>query len=147
MRKKSNLYFFSFNILSSSLIHYFLNNEEANTMQTHRFIRSLIYIGFLLGNFSIANAEEEGNGLFSMDPEIPIELIGNEAERPYDPSGIWLPEDPVLFKPLIANPREVDYSVGWRFNDRTLDKNIIDVSFGDIITFYRWLNVGPLMGN
>lgn len=118
-------------------------------MQTHRFVSSLMLLGLLLGNLLIvnANADENGSGLFSMDPEIPIERMGNADDGLYDSqSGIWLPEDPVLFKPLIANPREVDYSAGWRFNDQALNKNVIDISFGDIITFYRWLNVGSCNG-
>lgn len=55
--------------------------------------------------------------------------------------GIWLPECSVLFRPLMADPRQVTYSVGWRFNDQVLVKNVIDVSFGDSIPFYRWFNV------
>lgn len=58
--------------------------------------------------------------------------------RKYDLRGIWLPEDKVLFEPLVADPRQVCYSVGWRFNDDALSKNVIDVSFGDSIAFYRW---------
>lgn len=52
--------------------------------------------------------------------------------------GIWMPEDPVLFRPFVADPRAVDYSVGWRFNDRALGKNLIDVSYGDTFVIYRW---------
>ena len=59
--------------------------------------------------------------------------------------GVWLPEDPVLFRPLMADPREVTYSAGWRFNDQVLVKNVIDVSFGDSIPFYRlFLGKGAL---
>lgn len=61
-------------------------------------------------------------------------------------TGIWLPDDPVLFRPLIADPRQVIYSAGWRFNDQALVQNVIDVSFGDSIPFYRWLHVGPWDG-
>lgn len=61
-------------------------------------------------------------------------------------TGIWLPEDPVLFRPLMADPRQITYSAGWRFNDQALEKNVIDVSFGDSVPFYRWLHVGPWDG-
>lgn len=61
-------------------------------------------------------------------------------------TGIWLPEDPVLFRPLMADPRQITYSGGWRFNDQALVKTVIDVSFGDSIPFYRWLHVGPWDG-
>lgn len=60
--------------------------------------------------------------------------------------GIWLPEDPVLFRPFVADPRQITYSAGWRFNDNALDKNIIDVSFGDSLAVYRWCNVWPWCG-
>jgi hypothetical protein len=63
-----------------------------------------------------------------------------------DSGGIWLPEDPPLFRPFMADPREVCYSVGWRFNDNALTKNIIDVSFGDSLAIYRWCDVWPLHG-
>jgi len=61
-------------------------------------------------------------------------------------TGVWLPEDPVLFRPFVADPREIDYSIGWRFNDHAIGKNVIDVSFGDTVAFYRWCNVGPWKG-
>lgn len=63
-----------------------------------------------------------------------------------DCGGIWLPEDPPLFRPFMADPREVCYSVGWRFNDNALTKNIIDVSFGDSLAIYRWCDMWPWHG-
>lgn len=60
--------------------------------------------------------------------------------------GLWLPEDPVLFRPLIADPREVTYSAGWRFDDQVLARNVIDVSFGDSVPFYRWCKIWPWDG-
>ena len=61
-------------------------------------------------------------------------------------NGIWLPEEPPLFRPFIADPRQVTYSVGWRFNDNAATKNVIDVSFGDTFAIYRWCDVGPWHG-
>ncbi len=55
--------------------------------------------------------------------------------------GIWLPEAPPLFRPFLANPRQLTYSVGWRFNDRVIEKNVIDVSFGDIFSIFRWCDI------
>lgn len=60
--------------------------------------------------------------------------------------GEWLPEDPVLFRQFMASPRQITYSAGWRFNDQVLVKNVIPVSFGDSIAFYRWHNVWPWCG-
>lgn len=56
-------------------------------------------------------------------------------------SGMWLPEAPLIFKPFVADPRQVCYSVGWRFNDQILVKNVIDVSYGDTLGIYRWFNI------
>lgn len=62
--------------------------------------------------------------------------------------GVWLPECPVLFRPFLADPRQICYSAGWRFNDQVIGKNVIDVSFGDTLAIYRWnnINIGPLGG-
>ncbi len=61
-------------------------------------------------------------------------------------NGVWFPEDPPLFRPFVADPRQLDYSVGWRFNDNAMTKNVIPVSFWDTIPFYRWFNVWPYGG-
>lgn len=61
--------------------------------------------------------------------------------------GVWLPEDPILFKPLIADPRCIQYSAGWRFDDQVLDKNVIDVSYGDTLGIYRWMDMWPWGGD
>ncbi len=60
--------------------------------------------------------------------------------------GVWLPEDGLLFKPFVADPRQVTYSVGWRFHDQALTSNVIPVSFGDNLGIYRWCCVGPWGG-
>lgn len=60
--------------------------------------------------------------------------------------GVWLPEEGPLFKPLMASPRQLTYSAGWRFNDQALTKNVIDVSFADNVAFIRWCNVWPFGG-
>ena|GEM_PF-1243405 len=53
--------------------------------------------------------------------------------------GVWFPDDPPLYRNMMADPRQICYSAGWRFNDRVTVKNAIDVSFGDTIPFYRWI--------
>ncbi len=57
--------------------------------------------------------------------------------------GVWLPEGPPLFRPFVADPRAVTYSIGWRFDDQALVKNVIDVSYGDSLPIYQWFNVWP----
>lgn len=56
-------------------------------------------------------------------------------------TGVFMPECPVLFKPLLADPRQLWYSIGWRFDDHVFVQNIIDVSFADTFPVYRWWNV------
>jgi len=63
------------------------------------------------------------------------------AGRPGKLWGVWLPEGPPLFRPFIADPRQVTFSAAWRFKDQVLDKNIIPVSFGDSLALYQWGNV------
>lgn len=69
-------------------------------------------------------------------------------ERCCKKRGVWFPEGPPLFRPFITDPRAVNFSVGWRFNDQALTKNVIPVSYGDILPIYRWFDVkiGPFCG-
>jgi hypothetical protein len=55
-------------------------------------------------------------------------------------TGAWMPERPPLFRPFIADPRQPTYSIGWRFNDNALAKNVIDVSYYDSFPIYGWCN-------
>ncbi len=55
-------------------------------------------------------------------------------------TGGWMPERCPLFRPFIADPRQLAYSVGWRFNDQALTKDVIDVSYFDSFPFYGWCN-------
>lgn len=64
-----------------------------------------------------------------------------EYAREHNLIGVWLPSDCPMFRPFIADPHAVTHSAGWRFNDNVLGKNIIDVSYGDILPFYKWCNI------
>jgi hypothetical protein len=57
-----------------------------------------------------------------------------------------MPECPPLFRPFAADPRQLTYSAGWRWNDNALYKNVIPVSFYDTFPVYRWCRVGPWGG-
>jgi hypothetical protein len=57
--------------------------------------------------------------------------------------GVWLPEECPLFLPFIADPRQVDYSIGWRVNDQVLASDIGAVSFGDTWPIYQWCGMWP----
>ncbi len=60
--------------------------------------------------------------------------------------GVWLPECPPLFRPFAADPRQLTYSAGWRWNDNALEKDMIPDSFYDTFPVYRWCNVWPFGG-
>lgn len=58
----------------------------------------------------------------------------------------WLPGDPQLMRPFLADPRQVNYSGGWRFNDKALVHNVIPVSYGEAIPLLRLYNLWPWCG-
>ncbi len=55
--------------------------------------------------------------------------------------GIWFPQSTVLFAPLIANPRVINYSAAYRAGDRVVGRKAIAVSLGDDFPIFRWRNV------
>lgn len=70
-----------------------------------------------------------------------------EYAREHNLWGIWLPEVPPLFRPFIADPRQITYSVGWRFNDRDLGSNLIPITYGDILPIFRWCDIWKWRGD
>jgi hypothetical protein len=56
-------------------------------------------------------------------------------------SGIWFPQMTELFQPLVADPRQATYAVGWRSGDRVCGCKAVDISLGDDFPIYRWLDL------
>ena len=56
-------------------------------------------------------------------------------------NGIWFPQMTELFQPLIAAPRQISYTVGYRSGDRVCGNKCADISLGDDFAVYRWLDV------
>lgn len=54
---------------------------------------------------------------------------------------IWLPQNTVLFQPLIADPRQVINAASLRFNDDVIGKNVGAVSFGGDYIFIRFKDI------
>jgi hypothetical protein len=79
---------------------------------------------------------------YSVDPQTDCQYA-----REHNLWAIWLPEVPPLMRPFIADLRQVTYSVGWRWNDNVLGKNIIPVSFGDTFPIIRWVDVWKWRGD
>jgi hypothetical protein len=82
------------------------------------------------------------NCWYSVDP-----MTDCEYARKHNLWGIWLPEVPPLMRPFIADPRQVTYSIGWRWNDNVLGKNIVPVSFGDVFPIFRWCDIWRWRGD
>lgn len=74
-------------------------------------------------------------------------MTDSQWAREHNLWGIWFPEAPPLMRPFIADLRQVTYSVGWRWNDNVLGKNIIPVSFGDTFPIFRWIDVWKWRGD
>ncbi len=62
-------------------------------------------------------------------------------------SGIWFPQLTVLYQPMLADPRQVMYSVAYRSGDRVIGRKVITIAMGDNFPVYRWLNVFPWCGD
>ncbi len=54
---------------------------------------------------------------------------------------IWLPQNTLLFQPLIADPRQVMNAAALRFNDDVVGKHVGAVSFGGDFIFIRLKDV------
>lgn len=52
--------------------------------------------------------------------------------------GVWLPQNTVLFAPLIADPRQPQNAAALRFNDNVIGKHVGAPSFGGDFIVYRW---------
>lgn len=55
--------------------------------------------------------------------------------------GIWFPQMTELFQPLIADPRQATYTLGYRSGDHVIGVKAVNVELGDDFPIYRWLDV------
>ena len=82
---------------------------------------------------------EEVHVLNGVPPE-DVELRKKYVDRPKI-SGIWFPQMTEIFQPLIADPRQVSYTIGYRSGDKVCGNKCVDISLGDDFPIYRWLDV------
>lgn len=61
--------------------------------------------------------------------------------------GAWFPQTTELYFPMIANPRQVIYSFGYRGGDKVIGKKTAAFSMGDNFPIYRWFGVLPWCGD
>lgn len=69
------------------------------------------------------------------------EREANPPNAKVSSEGIWLPQSTILFPTMVANPRQISFSVGPRFGDCLGGHWATAVSFGDQFPLYRWTNV------
>lgn len=62
-------------------------------------------------------------------------------------NGVWFPQQTVLYPPMIADPRQVMYSIAYRSGDEIVGNKCIVVAMGDNFPIYRWYNVFPWCGD
>jgi len=79
----------------------------------------------------------------------PPEDLAHRAEIKDRPriKGVWFPQTTELYLPMIANPRQVIYSLGYRGNDDVCGKCCAVFSMGDNFPIFRWLGVLPWCGD
>lgn len=136
------------------------NNQEGCDLQNYQ--QDTEYLQYQEEDFYPEYQERVGECLYPGQAECEIKSCPENSNRTVHPSqidanlwvnecwcegGIWLPEDPPLFRPFMADPRQVTYSVGWRFDDNAFTRNIVDVSYADTCALYRWCNVWPWHGD
>lgn len=67
------------------------------------------------------------------------ELREKYVRRPQT-TGVWFPQMTELFQPLIADPRNVTYIIGWRSGDRVMGCKAVNIALGDDFGIYRWID-------
>lgn len=67
----------------------------------------------------------------------PLDKQGTAIDRKRE----WFPEEESLYKSMVADPRKVSYSVGFRFFDDVISDNTVSVSLGQEIPLYKWHDV------
>lgn len=55
--------------------------------------------------------------------------------------GVWLPQNTILFAPLIADPRQVTNSAGIRFNEKVIGKRVGSAIFGGDFILLRLFDI------
>lgn len=61
--------------------------------------------------------------------------------------GIWLPQNTILFSPLIADPRQVTNSAGIRFDDDVVGSKVGSAIFGGDFIFLRLMDISRFHGD
>ena len=78
------------------------------------------------------------------DEELKIqeEYIGRSTVK-----GIWFPQSTLVYQPMVADPRNPGNSVGYRWGDEVIGKQVVEVSLGDVFPIFRWREVFSAKGD
>lgn len=73
----------------------------------------------------------------------PNEELREKYVRRPQINGVWFPQMTELFQPLIAAPRQISYTLGYRSGDHIsfIGNKAVDIALGDDFAIYRWLDV------
>jgi hypothetical protein len=85
---------------------------------------------------------DRGENFPSKELALQEEYVGRSKVR-----GIWFPMSTLIYQPMIADPRYIGNSVGYRVGDDTIGNIVVAVSLGDTFPIYRWRNVFPAKGD
>ncbi len=115
-----------------------------------------VYLSDLPANRAIAKSiismTEKMPGVKSVKGRVTSEAV-QEIQESYAPKkpkikGVWFPQNTVLFPPLIADPRAVVASLGyrwqWKQGSEYEGHQATIVSYGDEFPIYRWVNLGKI---
>jgi len=103
-------------------------------------------VAFVKKFSSIAQAAGYNESIAISDIPMATQVVDTD-ERKTPGTGIWLPTSTVLFPTMVANPRQISFSVGQRFRDTVGTQRASAVSFGDQLPMYRWCNMWKWHGD
>ncbi len=126
-------------VRNGDIILYHPSPNDENTGQIISFVKALTR--------KSVTSEKRGAAKKSVSTDTPFsstQRASSIIEKPLGvkSQGIWLPQSTILYPTEIANPRQICFSVGARFNDSIGGRWSTPVSFGDQFPIYRWTNIG-----
>ena len=131
-----NVHYYEFNVIVEVENHtVYLFNLPKNDLLSGSiitFVKVLPSVDKVVVAEGVPNKELETRELQEVRPQV---------------KGIWFPQSTVLFQPLVADPREPTYSVGYRAGDNVMGNKVIAISLGDFFPIFRWRNVFRWQGD
>lgn len=99
-----------------------------------RLKKIIILCSFLVGPYLFAGENPQEVLLAGVED---FEKEKKSSDFSLESGGEWLPEEK-NFKPFLADPRQLTYSLAYRFYDDVIGRHSIGVSLGEELFLYRW---------